>query len=395
MNRDSQKIWLKSAVAGGIWASFEIIVGSFLHNLHVPFSGTALATFSVILMISFIQIWPQKGLIWRAGIICGLMKSLSPSAVILGPMTGIMMEAIIMDLAIHILGLNLIGYIIAGAGALFSTILHKAVNLLILYGGDIVKIYINLFEFLKKTINAPDTQPEDLIIWIVILYLFLGTIAAVIGYFFGKYSVKNYQSDPASPPALDPFTSAWNKTDPNQPFRILLLILHIICLPLLLVLINHFGLKPAAIFPSIIYIGFCIIYYSQIIHRLKKPFFWSQLIIMTVIAVLFWNPSEAASGNLKSGLVVGLEMSFRAIVVVTSFSGLSVEIRNPIITNAFFNHGLSNFYAAVSLAFNSLPVMLDRSAKFRSFFRKPVRSFSNILYEAELWLKYYQAQFEK
>jgi len=243
--------------------------------------------------------------------------------------------------------------------------------------------------------NASDVQPEDLIIWIVLLYLLLGTIAAIIGYFLGKHSVKNYLLNPGPPLTLDPFVSAWNKTDPNQPFRIFLLIMHLICLPLLLVLINRFGLRPAAILPSIIYIFFCIFYYKQIIHRLKKPFFWSQLIILTIIAVLFWNPSETAAGHLKNGIMVGLEMSLRAIMVITAFSGLSVEIRNPVITNVVFNRGLSNFYAAVSLAFNSLPVMLDRSAKVKSFFKKPIQSFSNILYEAELWLKYYQTHLGK
>jgi methylmalonyl-CoA mutase len=32
INTDSK--WMKAAVAGGIWASFEIIVVSMLHNLH-------------------------------------------------------------------------------------------------------------------------------------------------------------------------------------------------------------------------------------------------------------------------------------------------------------------------------------------------------------------------
>jgi len=35
-------IWLKAAMLGSLWASIEIILGSFLHNLHIPFSGTFL-----------------------------------------------------------------------------------------------------------------------------------------------------------------------------------------------------------------------------------------------------------------------------------------------------------------------------------------------------------------
>jgi hypothetical protein len=395
VDKSSHNIWLKAAVAGGLWASFEIIVGSFLHNIHMPFSGTTLATFSVILMIAFLQIWPLNGLIWRAGIICGLMKSLSPSAVILGPMTGIMMEAIIMDLMIYLLGKNILGYLAAGAGALLSAILHKASSLLILYGTDVINIYTGLFDFFKEQLSISNIKPADLLIGIALVYIALGTVAAASGFFLGKYSVKTHLTDPMPPIAVDPFASGWNKTDPNQPFRIFLLILHILFLPGMLMLLNKYGLKPVAMIPVFIYIILSVLYYKQIIHRLKKPFFWSQLIIMTIIAGLFWHSPEAASGNLRNGYMVGLEMSLRAVLVITAFSGLSVEIRNPMVTKVLFKSRLRNGYAALSLAFNSLPAMLDRSAKVKTFFRKHVQSFLTLLYEAELWLTCFQTHLEK
>ena len=63
----------------------------------------------------------ENGLIWRAGIICALMKSISPSAVILGPMTGILTEALLVELSVWLFGKNIFGYLIAGALAVFST----------------------------------------------------------------------------------------------------------------------------------------------------------------------------------------------------------------------------------------------------------------------------------
>lgn len=68
--------WAKAAVLGGLWASFEIVIGSFLHNMHIPFSGSFLTFIATIFMIAFYQLWPEKGLIWRAGLICALMKSI-------------------------------------------------------------------------------------------------------------------------------------------------------------------------------------------------------------------------------------------------------------------------------------------------------------------------------
>ncbi|RLD92722.1 MAG: hypothetical protein DRJ29_10945, partial [Bacteroidetes bacterium] len=191
MEKGLNSIWMKAAVAGGLWASFEIIVGSLLHNLHIPFSGTLLATFSILLMISFLQIWNETGLIWRAGLICGLMKSLSPSAVILGPMTGIMMEALFMDLLIYLVGRNMIGYILAGIAALLSTILHKLASLFILYGNDLVNIYVNLFRFLQKQLGLEEANPKDLIIGIIALYILIGAAAAIAGYYLGRKALRN------------------------------------------------------------------------------------------------------------------------------------------------------------------------------------------------------------
>ena len=37
------QLWMKAAVVGGLWASIEIIIGSFLHNTRLPFAGSMLA----------------------------------------------------------------------------------------------------------------------------------------------------------------------------------------------------------------------------------------------------------------------------------------------------------------------------------------------------------------
>jgi len=392
MDKGLNSIWLKAAVAGGLWASFEIIVGSLLHNLHIPFSGTMLATFSVILMISFLQIWNENGLIWRAGLICGLMKSLSPSAVILGPMTGIMTEALLMELFIFLIGRNMLGYILAGIAALLSTILHKLTSLFILYGDDLVTIYVNLFRFLQKQLGITVAEPKDLIIGIFALYILAGAAAALAGSFLGKKAAHKQEKGSSLLRPADPFASAWQDTDPRQSFRVVLLFLHVIMIPTLLLLINRYGMKLQSLIPAGLYLTFLLLYYKRIIHRLLKPFFWSQLLLMTVLAGLFFHPPEGSNYQMENGFLVGLEMSLRAVLIVSSFSGLSVEIRNPRVTSYLLGLGFGRLYAALSLAFNSLPAMLERSASLGSFLRNPFRAFSEMLSEAEMWLECYQTE---
>ncbi|MDF1574516.1 MAG: hypothetical protein P1P86_04915 [Bacteroidales bacterium] len=385
---------MKAAVAGGLWASFEIIVGSLLHNLHLPFSGTILATFSVIWMISFLQIWNETGLIWRAGLICGLMKSLSPSAVILGPMTGIMMEALVMELLIYLLGRNMFAYIMAGIAALLSTIMHKLASLFILYGNDLVNIYVNLFRFIQKQLGLENAESRDLITGIIVLYILLGAAAALAGSLLGKRALQKQNAPGSVPKASDPFVSAGQEADPNQAFRIVLLFMPVLMIPGLLLLINRFGLQLQALVPSGLYLLFLLLYYKRIIHRLKKPFFWSQLVLMTLLAGLFCHPQDGSNFMIQNGFLVGLEMSLRAVLIVSAFSGLSVEIRNPMVTGYLLGLGFGKAYAALSLAFNSLPAMLDRSARLSNFLRKHFQAFSDMLVEAEMWMNYYQKEFQ-
>ena len=77
-------------------------------------AGTTLAFAGTVLLLGYYQLWPYKGLIIRAGLITAIMKSVSPSAVIFGPMTGILLEAVLIELVILIAGNNLFSYIIAG-----------------------------------------------------------------------------------------------------------------------------------------------------------------------------------------------------------------------------------------------------------------------------------------
>jgi len=310
-------------------------------------------------------------------------------------MTGIMLEAFIMDLFVFLIGRNMLGYLLAGIGALLSAILHKLASLFILYGTDLVTIYLNLFEFLKKQLGLGEASSKDLIIGILTVYIILGIIAALVGMLLGKHSLSNHAKTDTPLQPIDPFEAAWNNPDPNQPFRIALLFIHILMIPGILLLINQYGFQPVSLIPAGIYILFLLIYYQRIIGRLKKPFFWSQLILITLIAGFFWHPTDGDNYRIGSGFLVGLEMSLRAILIVSAFSAISVGIRNPRVTNSLMKVGFGKAYAALSLSFNSLPVMLDRSADLKTFIKKPVYSFSNMIHEAELWLRCYKTHLKK
>ena len=110
-HRLSEK-WIKASIAGTIWAASEIVLGSFLHNLRVPFTGNILTAIGLVILISISYTWTDKGLFWRAGLICALMKTMSPSTMIFGPMIAIFTESLLLELSVRLLGKTIPGYII-------------------------------------------------------------------------------------------------------------------------------------------------------------------------------------------------------------------------------------------------------------------------------------------
>ncbi|NPA44682.1 MAG: hypothetical protein GXO49_04030, partial [Chlorobi bacterium] len=191
--KEFKDIWLKAAVLGSLWGSIEIIVGSFFHNIRVPMAGTILAVLGISLITAFGQNWKDKGLFWRAGLISAVMKSVSPSAILLGPMTGIFLEALLFEFAVIIFGRNILGYILGGIFALYSVIVHKILTLLIIYGFDLVRITENLYHFIIKQLHIQNVTFFEAFFTLSLFYVVLGLIASISGIFIGKKALKSKQ----------------------------------------------------------------------------------------------------------------------------------------------------------------------------------------------------------
>ncbi len=390
-----QNIWIKASVIGSLWASVEIIMGSFFHNLQLPFAGTMLAFFTVAFVVSVLQIWPLRGLIWRAGLICAIMKSISPSAVILGPMTGIFLEAVLIELFIFLFGRNLFGYIIAGIMAMLSVLFHKLFTLLIIYGWDAVKILSNLYHFAMKQLHVKNIDPMHAIWILIAVYMFLGTISAIFGYFIGKRAAGIKNNDQKIVDLEFSKADDFISLSKNQKFSVSLLIVNIILVVTGLLLINFYGLYYGLAF-AIFYILFSLYRYKNALRQFKRPFLWIQLITLIVLASLFYmDDGKIRFFNLE-GLTVGLEMAVRAVIVILGFSAISVELRNPIIKTVLYKKGFSNFYNSLGLAFSALPAIISNVSKPKEIIKNPFDTIVNILlYTDSLYIAFSESEQQK
>jgi len=376
--------WLKASVIGATWGSFEIITGSFLHNLKVPFAGTIMAFFSVILISSFLQLWPQKGIIWRAGLIAALMKSLSPSAFLIGPMTGIFLEALFMELTVSILGINFMSCILGGGISLLSALLHKLVNLLILYGKDFITVYENIITFAFGQFDNAGISIRHVLLGLSFLYIIAGMLAGLSGYWMGKRIARSIAAELTV--HIPEFRDHGRKISLAGRRSIALLLAHIVIIPLLMFL-NHHASWYFSLTIIILYVGILAKMYPVVLHRLVRPMLWLQLAFMLFLSILFLNSYSPDSGFNSTGIIAGLRMNLRALLVIAGFAAIGFELRHEKIKSYLAKFIHQKLYNSLKISFNLLPEFMNYLNSPRTIFRHPFSSLKLMLLNAEAYLK--------
>lgn len=389
--KEIDDLWIRAAVVGGLWASIEIIIGSFLHNARVPMAGSMLAFVGTILLIGFYQLWPQKGLIIRAGFITAIMKSVSPSAFIIGPMTGIMLEAVLLELMIWLFGNNVFGLMIAGIASVSSALMHKLINILIFYGFDLIKVYVNIVNFALKQFGVTEAKPIEILLALMIFYAVFGALAGFLGYYIGNKSIRLRNEKEK----INISKTDFNKKDffiiqSGKKSNVGLLILHILAIPTGLYLINAFDNYTGFIFIGV-YIVLFSYYYRSSMRRMRKPVFWMQLLIIILLSAFFWERDGNSTTWLNlDGIIIGLEMVIRAIFVVTAFTAISVELHNEKVRSFLHRIGFGQFYQAVGLAFGALPVMISLLPNSKEIIRHPLQSLLKPLVMSDQWVEFFR-----
>ncbi|MEI6750889.1 MAG: hypothetical protein WCM93_17190, partial [Bacteroidota bacterium] len=209
------EIWIKASIIGTIWAASEIVLGSFLHNLKVPFSGNVLTAIGIIILISVSYIWKEKGLFWRAGLICALMKTMSPSAVIFGPMIAIFSEALLLEISVRIFGRTLAGFFLGAMMAMSWNLFQKIMNFIIFYGFNIIELYKGLVKYSQKQLGIHFDLFWLPVIVLLVLYCLFGLISAIIGIKVGR---KILQQPIPEKPVKVPDNLTDKKTQVNPVF---------------------------------------------------------------------------------------------------------------------------------------------------------------------------------
>ncbi|HRY32386.1 MAG TPA: nucleoside-triphosphatase [Bacteroidales bacterium] len=373
--------WIKASVIGTIWAASEIVLGSFFHNLRIPFSSNILTGIGIIIMISAAYRWTENGLFWRAGLICAVMKTMSPSAVIFGPMIAIFMQALLLDISVRTFRRAIPGFIIGSMLATSWNLFQKIINFIVFYGFNIVDIYTDLLLYTQKQLNIHFN-----IVWLPVLFLLLvyglmGFVSALVGIRVGRKLLSHppemiQSGQSAMLPGSKRFGKPFN-------YSVSWLVADFLLITAVLLSITH---TPVLVWSvaTIVLVLVWISRYKRALRQLSRPRFWLSFVLITMLTAFVLNKMQ--SRDYVHGLLVGMQMNFRAVVIILGFSVLGTELYNPRIRNFFLKTPFRQLPLALELSFESLPVMIASIPEYKVLVRDPVSVFYRLISQIEFRL---------
>ncbi len=387
-------IWIKAAVIGSLWGASEIVLGSFLHNLRMPFSGNILTAIGIILMVSGHRLWPQAGLLIRAGLICAALKTLSPSPVILGPMLSIFMQAALMEAALFVTRKSNAGYILGGGLAVSWNLFYRILSTIILYGSSLIALYQNLIDyFVSQTSWHVDNYWVPIfILWA--LFFSWGGAAGFLGILVSRAALKNkdiWNIHAAASKRAMPEEPTTNRFTDNVPASLLLIRLSAI-IALLAGGLYSINMLPTYQSATVLVTFLLILWYYNrhiLLRFAKKRGFWLALAIMTTLSGLLMGDSPGFSSD---GLLIGMHMAMRAIYVIGGFSIISAELQRPGMSSLFAGHRMESFMTAVRVAFQTTPLIMD-AIPDKQAWRRPGRVLTQMVGNMDNALDYMRGSF--
>ena len=374
--------WIKASILGTIWASSEIVLGSFLHNLRIPFSGNILTAIGLIILISANYKWKEKGLFWRAGVICALMKTMSPSAVIFGPMIAITSEAFLLEFSVRILGRTIPAFILGSVLAMSWNLVQRIFNYIIFYGYNIVEVYTNLMQYAEKQLQLKFDAVWAPLFLLLIAYALFGAFAALVGIRTGRKLMNSKETQNLN------FSNNRDNTNRKKkefPYSLFWLIMNIVLMFGTLILIGRIPFGIWVIIVVIIAIAWAF-RYKRALRQLVRPKLWIFFILITMIAAFVFSQLQAETTSVMNAMLIGVEMNLRAIILIMGFSVLGTELYHPKIRYFFSNSYFRQLFLALELSLDSLPEMIANTPDVRTLLKNPVKVIHHMMIYAELRL---------
>jgi hypothetical protein len=174
------------AVFGALWGLSEISVGAMLKSLNVPFNGMFLAAIGLLIVLTGRIFVPFKGSSIFIGAIATILKLFSLGGPVIGPMIGIMGEAILAEIVLTIAQKpSRLSFMIAGAAGTSWPLIQPFVTGPLLWGLSLLSVWLDFLDLGNRLLGLDTNAALFIVLALIAIYWITGGIAGWLAWKIG------------------------------------------------------------------------------------------------------------------------------------------------------------------------------------------------------------------
>jgi ABC-type thiamin/hydroxymethylpyrimidine transport system permease subunit len=174
------------AVFGTLWGIVEMSFGAVLHALNLPMTGVILSAIGLMIALVGRIFVPKRGSTLFIGVIAMLLKLFSLGSVVIGPMVGIIMEAVVAEIVLSLAKQpSRLAFMVAGALGVTWNLLQPFITNPLLFGRSVLIAWLDLLDTGSRLLGFDSRAFIWIVLALLAIYLAIGSISGWLAWNVG------------------------------------------------------------------------------------------------------------------------------------------------------------------------------------------------------------------
>ena len=175
------------AVFGTLWGVVEMSLGTVLKSLNIPLSGVVLSAIGLTIALIGRIFVPKRGSTLVVGVIATLLKLFSLGGVVMGPMIGIMSEALVAEVVLSLLNRqNQVVFLAAGGAGVLCPLVQPFVTGPLFFGRSLFTVWLDLLDTGRRLLGLDTGAVVIIVAGMALIYIAIGFVAGLLAWRVGR-----------------------------------------------------------------------------------------------------------------------------------------------------------------------------------------------------------------
>lgn len=177
--------WTYAALFGALWGALEASLGTAAHLAKLPMRGTLMGLAGLLCLLCLRRLQPRPGVCLLAGVVAMFLKVFTLGGLYPGPLIGIAVQALAVELAMTAGRGGVLGAAVGGAVTLATNPLQKLAMTWVVAGGDAMRAALDLLVAAAAAVGLGALRPAAVVGVVVALHGLIGAAGGLWAWWVG------------------------------------------------------------------------------------------------------------------------------------------------------------------------------------------------------------------